>query len=278
MAGTAINIRKLNALLEEFRLLTNVRISFWNAAGQRCASSGPDDDSRFCAMLRRNPELDEACRVCDAEGIRSARETGRLCVFTCHAGLHEYVYPVVESERLIGFFMIGQVNMPDVYGDIILERQAQWAKSGLDAEELRILLQQLPVMTHEKMLAAAHMLEVLAGYIYIKGLVRRQEPPLCEKLKLYISENLSEKLTLDGIASALNVSRSTLCHTVRRELDLSVVELIKRQRVEKAAQRLRDGVPLSVAAREAGFSSSGYCTRVFKQILGTSPSAITKKE
>ncbi len=278
MAGTAVNIVRLNALLEEFRLLTNVRISFWNAAGQRCASSGPDEDSPFCSCLRRIPSLDAACRASDAEGIRMARETNALYVFTCHAGLQEYVYPVMESGRLIGFFMIGQVYMPEVYGDIVGERQAQWEKDGLTKDALRALLKRLPVMTHEKMMAAAHMLEALAGYVYIKGLVRAHEPPLVEKLGTYIEDNISGKLTLDGIAAALSVSRSTLCHTVRDERGLSVIEWINRRRVELVRRRLDEGVSLGKAAKDAGFSSASYCARVFKQVLGHAPASISDQK
>lgn len=271
MGTTAVNMHRLRVLLSEFHLLTGVRISFWDTMGQRCVISGMEADSPFCSRLRSCPELNEACRRCDHEGLRAARETGKLHVFTCHAGLHEYVYPVVESGRMIGFFMIGQVYMPDVYGDVVGEHAAQWAEYGIDAEEMRGLLTSLPVMTHEKMLSAAHMLEVLAGYVYIKGLVRSLEPTLCEKLETYVAQNLNRPISLDEIASALYVSRSTLCHKVRRERNMSVVELIQKMRVEKVIERMREGVSPDAAAAEAGFSSFGYCVRVFKRTLGVTP-------
>lgn len=277
MGTTAVNIHKLRELLKEFHLLTQVRISFWDTMGKRCVISGMVADSPFCSRLRSCPELNEACAHCDREGLRVAQETGRLHVFTCHAGLHEYVYPVVESGRMIGFFMIGQVYMPELYGDLVGDHAAQWAEHGIDADEMRDLLNCLPVMTHEKMLAAAHMLEVLAGYVYIKGLVRSLEPTLCEKLEAYVAQNLDRQISLDEIASALYVSRSTLCHKVRKERNMSVVELIQDMRVKKVIELMRGGMSPNAAAAEAGFSSFGYCVRVFKRTLGVAPSAFIEE-
>lgn len=271
MGTIAVNMHKLSELLKEFHLLTQVRISFWDTTGRRCVISGSEADSPFCSRLRSCSELNEACKRCDREGLRIAQETGKLHVFTCHAGLHEYVYPVVESGRMIGFFMIGQVYMPEVYGDIVGEHAQQWARYGIEAQEMRGLLAQLPVMTHERMLAAAHMLEVLAGYVYIKGLVRNLEPTLCEKLEAYIAQNLDRQLSLDEIAAALYVSRSTLCHKVRKERNMSVVELIQRMRVKKVIELMQGGMSPNAAAIEAGFSSFGYCVRVFKRTLGAAP-------
>lgn len=271
MAGTAIDYRKLVKLLEDFQLLTGIRISFWNAAGKKCAVSGREDDSPFCSALRTVPRLDAECRRCDAIAMQTAQSTARLHVFRCHAGLQEYVYPAIQSGRLIGFFMMGQVHLPDSCGDIVETHRARWQALGLDVARLQRLYEALPVLTHEKMLAAAHMLEALAGYVYMNGLVRRLESPLSERISEYIRGNLKRRITIDDVAAELNVSRSTICHTIRAEMDTSVVALTKLYRVEKTAALMLTGAQLSEAAREAGFSSASYCVRVFKQVRGMSP-------
>ena len=99
------------------------------------------------------------------------------------------------------------------------------------------------------------MLDALAKYVYIQGMIRRTEPPLCKKIMTYVRINLARPMTLDSIAAALNVSRSTLCHTVRNEMNTSMIELIRRMRVEKVVSLLQDGWTLQAAALEAGFSS-----------------------
>lgn len=278
MAGMTIDKQKLQELLRDFRTLTGICISFWYRGEEWSVIGDTVYASPFCSMLRQNDDLRHECEYCDARGLNHARETGEVCRLVCHAGLHEYTYPVLESGRTIGYFMIGQVRISGEEGGLTPEILEKWRSLGMDADEMQRLYQQLPVMTSEKMLSACHMLDALAKYVYIQGLIRRTEPPLCKKIKTYVRSNLSRPMTLDSIAAALNVSRSTLCHTVRSEMNTSMIELIRRMRVEKVAALLQDGWTLQAAALEAGFSSSSYCSRVFKQVLGAAPGAFAKAE
>lgn len=278
MAGMSIDRQKLQELLRDFRTLTGICISFWYHGDEWSVIGDTVYVSPFCALLRQNETLRHDCEYCDARGLNHARETGEVCRLVCHAGLHEYTYPVQEAGRTLGYFMIGQVRLPDDGGGLSSEMVERWRALGMDVQEMQRLYHQLPVMTSEKMLSACHMLGALAKYVYIQGMIRRTEPPLCKKIMTYVRSNLARPMTLDSIAAALNVSRSTLCHTVRSEMNTSMIELIRRMRVEKVVSLLQDGWTLQAAALEAGFSSSSYCSRVFKQVLGAAPGAFAKAD
>ena len=278
MAGMSIDRQKLQELLRDFRTLTGICISFWYHGDEWSVIGDTVYVSPFCALLRQNETLRHDCEYCDAHGLNHARETGEVCRLVCHAGLHEYTYPVQEAGRTLGYFMIGQVRLPDDGGGLSSEMVERWRALGMDVQEMQRLYHQLPVMTSEKMLSACHMLDALAKYVYIQGMIRRTEPPLCKKIMSYVRSNLARPMTLDSIAAALNVSRSTLCHTVRSEMNTSMIELIRRMRVEKVVSLLQDGWTLQAAALEAGFSSSSYCSRVFKQVLGAAPGAFAKAD
>ena len=278
MAGMSIDRQKLQELLRDFRTLTGICISFWYHGDEWSVIGDTVYVSPFCALLRQNETLRHDCEYCDARGLNHARETGEVCRLVCHAGLHEYTYPVQEAGRTLGYFMIGQVRLPDDGGGLSSEMVERWRAVGMDVQEMQRLYHQLPVMTSEKMLSACHMLGALAKYVYIQGMIRRTEPPLCKKIMTYVRSNLARPMTLDSIAAALNVSRSTLCHTVRSEMNTSMIELIRRMRVEKVVSLLQDGWTLQAAALEAGFSSSSYCSRVFKQVLGAAPGAFAKAD
>ena len=256
MAGMSIDRQKLQELLRDFRTLTGICISFWYHGDEWSVIGDTVYASPFCALLRQNETLRHDCEYCDARGLNHARETGEVCRLVCHAGLHEYTYPVQEAGRTLGYFMIGQVQLPGDGGGPPSEAVERWRALGMDVQEMQRLYHQLPVMTSEKMLSACHMLDALAKYVYIQGMIRRTEPPLCKKIMTYVRSNLARPMTLDSIAAALNVSRSTLCHTVRNEMNTSMIELIRRMRVEKVVSLLQDGWTLQAAALEAGFSSS----------------------
>ena len=278
MAGMSIDRQKLQELLRDFRTLTGICISFWYHGDEWSVIGDTVYVSPFCALLRQNETLRHDCEYCDARGLNHARETGEVCRLVCHAGLHEYTYPVQEAGRTLGYFMIGQVRLPDDGGGLSSEMVERWRALGMDVQEMQRLYHQLPDTTSEKMLSACHMLDALAKYVYIQGMIRRTEPPLCKKIMTYVRSNLARPMTLDSIAAALNVSRSTLCHTVRSEMNTSMIELIRRMRVEKVVSLLQDGWTLQAAALEAGFSSSSYCSRVFKQVLGAAPGAFAKAD
>ena len=278
MAGMSIDRQKLQELLRDFRTLTGICISFWYHGDEWSVIGDTVYVSPFCALLRQNETLRHDCEYCDARGLNHARETGEVCRLVCHAGLHEYTYPVQEAGRTLGYFMIGQVRLPDDGGGLSSEMVERWRALGMDVQEMQRLYHQLPVMTSEKMFSACHMLDALAKYVYIQRMIRRTEPPLCKKIMTYVRSNLARPMTLDSIAAALNVSRSTLCHTVRNQMNTSMIELIRRMRVEKVVSLLQDGWTLQAAALEAGFSSSSYCSRVFKQVLGAAPGAFAKAD
>lgn len=241
MTDMSIDKQKLQDLLRDFRTLTDICISFWYRRESWSVIGDTVSLSPFCDLLRQNETLRNECEYCDSRGLRYARETGKVCCLVCHAGLHEYTYPVMEGGRTIGYFMIGQVRIAGDEVGVTSEILEKWRSLGMDVEEMQRLYQQLPIMTNEKMLSACRMLDALAKYVHIQGMIRRTEPPLCKKIKTYVRSNLTRPMTLDSIAAALNVSRSTLCHTVRSEMNTSMIELIRQMQVEKVVALLQDG-------------------------------------
>ena len=94
MAGMSIDRQKLQELLRDFRTLTGICISFWYHGDEWSVIGDTVYASPFCALLRQNETLRHDCAYCDARGLNHARETGEVCRLVCHAGLHEYTYPV----------------------------------------------------------------------------------------------------------------------------------------------------------------------------------------
>ena len=102
MAGMSIDRQKLQELLRDFRTLTGICISFWYHGDEWSVIGDTVYASPFCALLRQNETLRHDCEYCDARGLNHARETGEVCRLVCHAGLHEYTYPVQEAGRTLG--------------------------------------------------------------------------------------------------------------------------------------------------------------------------------
>ena len=94
----------------------------------------------------------------------------------------------------------------------------------------------------------------------------------------FIRTNYAEKITLDDIAAAGNVSR-TLCNTIFNDtISRTPFEELMRFRCQKACELLEASkLPISEVAVRTGFNSANYLTMAFKKNYGLSPREYLKK-
>lgn len=93
-----------------------------------------------------------------------------------------------------------------------------------------------------------------------------------QKALEFINNNLCEKLDLATIAQYSYVSKCTLTNKFRKELNITVLEYIQRQKMFKAVQMLKNSaMSVSEISKKLGFSEQFYFSRCFKQKFGLSP-------
>ncbi len=82
-------------------------------------------------------------------------------------------------------------------------------------------------------------------------------------------------LTTATAAERLHVSDRTLQRLAARYVGLSPAAMIRRRRLQEAAERLRadPGTALAAVAHELGYSDHAHLTRDFRAVLGFTPSA-----
>jgi len=97
---------------------------------------------------------------------------------------------------------------------------------------------------------------------------------ILEQAKLYIRDNLSELLFIGHVADYLHVSERHLSRIFRRELQISIGEYIRRERIRRASQLLAEStLPIKEIAEGLGFGTVHYFSRVFRREAGWSPAA-----
>lgn len=87
----------------------------------------------------------------------------------------------------------------------------------------------------------------------------------------YISENLSEKITLDDLTKRFYLSKYYLCHEFKRATGFTVFDYIRYKRILSAKTRLQDGQLINEVWRELGYEDYSNFYRTFKKITGMSP-------
>jgi TolB-like protein/AraC-like DNA-binding protein/Tfp pilus assembly protein PilF len=101
---------------------------------------------------------------------------------------------------------------------------------------------------------------------------------LLEKLKKLVHENLAdENFGVGELAEQAGMSRSTLLRKMQKESDLSAGQFIKKVRLEKAKEFLKEGQPtISEVSYQVGFNSTSYFIKCFKEEYGLSPGEFQK--
>jgi len=126
--------------------------------------------------------------------------------------------------------------------------------------------------------AMVQLLQIFAQHISMLSnqIVVRQEnaePPVIAKAKEFIREHQSEALSLSRVAKAANSSTFYFCKMFKKVTGVNFTHYVSRVRIEKARDLLLNpNLRISEIAYEVGFQSLTHFNRVFKKLLGQSPS------
>lgn len=107
-----------------------------------------------------------------------------------------------------------------------------------------------------------------------KAINQRNKEFLDKLDHLIISNLLKADLDVNFIAEQLCMSYSTLHRRIKALTGMTANEYIRKHRLTKAMQLLRNGIPANEVAMECGFNSPSYFTRCFKAEYGMVPSEV----
>ncbi len=101
----------------------------------------------------------------------------------------------------------------------------------------------------------------------------RKDKKLVEVVKEYVEKHYSENLTLNKIANIAYVNPNYFCEVFKNQTGENFVDYLTRVRIEKAKSLLRDiSMKTYEISRLVGYESSEYFSKVFKKLVGVTPS------
>ncbi len=96
--------------------------------------------------------------------------------------------------------------------------------------------------------------------------------PLVYQAKLYIRDNLSQRLKLNEIADYVHISSRHLSRIFKAEMGQSFSSYVRTERIRKASLFLSDtDLTIKEISEAIGFDSVHYFTSVFTKEMGMSP-------
>ena len=238
---------------------------------------GKRNENEFCALLSKKNRSCAACLQTQEHLCQQAVTNPET--LNCPVGLSDTAVPVRMSDRLVGYLRFGQVfrRKPT---EAQFKKTAELCKKwGVETspENLRKAYFSGRVITQKEHESAVKLLAIFAQHLAMVSnqvFIQREnsEPPVIAKARAYIQEHQTEELSLNQVAKAVNMSSYYFCKMFKKVCGINFTDYVARVRIEKSKNLLLNpNLRVSEIAFEVGFQSLTHFNRVFKKILGQSP-------
>jgi AraC-like DNA-binding protein/ligand-binding sensor protein len=243
------------------------------------ALRGAPNENPFCELMARSNRVCAACL--EVQHKLAQKISDRSRTVTCFAGLSDSAVPISVGDQLIGFLQTGQVLLKQptkfrfdrtakklvewgVHVDLGKTREAYFHTKVLTKRQYRAMLRLLEIFGRH--------LSILSNQIAVES--STAEPPAVTRAKQFIARNQDNAICLATVAKAVNTSTFYFCKLFKRTTGLTFTDYLARVRIEKAKTLLLDrSRRVSEIAYDVGFQSLTHFNRVFKKIVGRSPSS-----
>ncbi len=267
-----IDSQKLLPLIKAFYQLTGMKIAIYGSDFEEILTY-PEDSCTFCKEIWRCNGGRGICDQHTAGMCKKCQDSQQTIVYTCHAGLTEVVSPLAENGIVIGYAVCGQVtNQQD--RTLLLQSVLQ-RSSKLDIPTAKIaeLLDNVKYCSDQQIESTLQIINALVSYIVLQKMVYISDKPMGLQIAQYISDNISDDLSIDTLCRKFAMSRSRLYLVTQAYMPDGISKYVKKCRIHtvQAAIAANPRKPLWEISQEVGFDNYEYFLRVFKKETGVSP-------
>lgn len=263
---------ELMELMQDFYVLTGIRIALFDAACNELLSYPKGEDS-FCHCMRKDPEFHNKCKESDERAFAKCRQTNKLHIFKCHAGLIEASVPMIEDGKIMGYMMLGRITDQKNKEDLVLEvlSRCKEYKPETETDEKIEKIKRIKYRNEKQIRAAVKILDACTEYVKLKELVHPSPRQLIDSVERFIELHIGEEITVERICREFDISRTKLYETVAPHTNGGVAAFVKHKRLEHAKNLIKTtDMTIAQIADASGFSDYNYFLRIFKQKYGVS--------
>lgn len=260
----------VQSFIESYSYCFNVKVTFYSLnleellVGPLCAT----DD--YCSLIQQKLHVRHRCLKQDHMMCEQCKEEQQLLVYTCHGGLTEAVIPIHLGETLVCYAFIGQFRTTNTLPRS-MEKLAQ--QKCVELSLLREAFLQRPTYDRAMLDHMFSLFKTSLSLLIETQALKLRQPLLVEKVIAYIDEHISSKITLDAVAQAVHMSRSSITHTLQAEIHQSFQQLLTMRRLATFELHImRDpNLQIQQAALLSGYDDPLYFSRVYRKWRGQSP-------
>lgn len=167
-----INLDKFQKIQDDIARATDMAVITIDYTGNPVTEHSYCSD--FCKKVREDPKLEQYCEKCDSRGGLEAARNKEPYIYICHIGVVDFAIPIVVEDQYLGAIMAGQIRLKDINNNKELERiVSKRYQHDLDSDsELKVLYEQLPSVSLEKIKAVAQMMNHLVNHIISEAVLK----------------------------------------------------------------------------------------------------------
>jgi AraC-like DNA-binding protein len=266
---------EVKELIDSFARCFKVKINLRSSRMREFIVGLQNPGSRFCRLIQTELNLRPRCEMQDEQMCLRCGGREEMLVYFCYAGLSEAVMPVLLGGITMGYAMIGQFRTRENISPEIL---ALWKERGFYPETLQEAFLEQPYFEKTGLDSMLRLFSMLIKYITNEKHLSVSRTGLTGDIIRWMDAHLTEEISIDKIAAAMQRSRSSISHTLKQRLNMSFKQLHTLKRIEFFERNAAVDPELSVqeGAFKAGFNDPLYFSRLYKKLRRRSPSQYIK--
>lgn len=259
---------KIDKALEDFYKATDININLLRADFSYVSGRVHRENNYYCGFIKSSKKGLKACGHSDKILLEKCRETKKVQMHICHAGLIDAAAPIIYDDVIIGYIIFGEMKSSTVIPSL----KSYIESMGLDFEQMEKFYGDIPLFDSDKIQSVSNIASMLAKHILLENMLKPDFDECVERAVAFIKEHLAEELSIRLITENINVSKSVLYKKFDNAFGCTVSEYINTKRVEKAEELLKTtDLSMEEISQKVGFSSAPYFGKVFKKIKGVTP-------
>lgn len=200
--------------------------------------------------------------------------------FSCRSPMMDFfrdkILNVEEAERRIlartiteaGNYLEGRLDDP--YQTTLKARKDASPASG---QLIRIYLEQLLISLYRRCSGISGSLQKGSDQLPDKTIKENNDTELFNQITAYLSQNLSEHITIEKICRDNLIGRSQLQKLFQKRSGAGIIEYFSDMKIDAAKQLIRtEQMNFTQISEKLGYSSIHYFSRQFKKVTGMTPS------
>lgn len=219
------------------------------------------------------------------EGINTVYHAPYLLYVKKHHTAQWYHHNDIPYEKyMLRARHIASVELQKLYSELnqcvtdcavipLSEKRINWLYQICDHMIEQLTEFKLPPTDERVLLSHRYLLEELLYTVKNRSALQEESlPPHIESVLRFITDHLSEKLTIDEIANHVYIGKTKLCTDFKELFGISIHQYVLKSRIELSKEYLVKGYAVREVAAMCGFTDSAHFNRIFKKYCHILPS------